>query len=131
MVSFCSLSNDRSLINLLIEYSHHHQIDTNSHFNNKSDWCDGLNLWSIEESTKKNSSSKRYLDFDDQIGLYLPKLTNGSNQLIKTELIFSKDLDLSSSEKCLSFSNEQRSFSEENQSLSQRAEQSYFILILN
>lgn len=134
MVSYCSSSNARSLTNVLIEYSKQNESQTNISFNNKQDWCDGFHFWSIEQTTKKSSSSKRCLDFDDEIGLYLPKLTNGSNQLIKSEIILSKESPLPRKEKSeldisissQSVSNEQTSFLEENQSLSQRAEQSLF-----
>jgi hypothetical protein len=87
MVSHCSLSNDRSLTKHLIEIS-----DCSStcfhRFVHKPDWADGVDIWSSDEIRRKT----KHLDFDEQIGIYLPKFEKENSQPteMKNDLICSK-----------------------------------------
>ena len=134
MVSNCSLSNDRSLTNQLIKSSRTRSVENVHQFNNKLEWIDGLDLWSSIDIQKRNELSKRYLDFDQTIGLYLPKFDQTNDGLrttnvLKTDLISSNEnlplrlqhlirrdqfnFDRSYSERSLPLSNEQFSISQE------------------
>lgn len=73
MISYCSLSNDRLLTKILIENSNNISLSKCFHdFVNKCEWIDGLDIWS-SSLNNKNEILKRNLDFDKDIGLYLPR----------------------------------------------------------
>ena len=84
MVSYCSLSNDRSLTNNLIESS------TKSskcfhRFVNTPEWADGLDIWSSSLSIKKADLSKRNIDFHEDIGIYFPRFDKDHSTSIKND----------------------------------------------
>ncbi|CAF3309419.1 unnamed protein product [Rotaria socialis] len=79
MVSFCSSSNDQLLTKRLIESSNH-PLQCFHRFVNKSEWTNGLDVWSPSETLRKNHCNQRYLDFHHDIGLYLPRYENDNLQ---------------------------------------------------
>lgn len=116
MVSYCSLSNDRLLTKILIENSSKISSRNGHQFVNTCEWVDGLDQWDFNQKT---SFSRQYCNFDENIGIYLPKLNSkGINiperlrQLIKKE---ENACEISLSDQSLSLSNEQLSTSDENQ----------------
>ena len=75
MVSYCSTLNDRLLTKRLIQISNC-SLKPCHQFVNTSQWTDGLDLWSSSsesENVRKNGFSKRNMEFDEEIGLYLPR----------------------------------------------------------
>ncbi|CAF4027974.1 unnamed protein product [Adineta steineri] len=72
MVSYCSPSNDRLLTKSLIESS---KCPFKSHhdFVNTSDWINGLDIWSSSSVNKKLVFPRNNIDFNSNIGLYLPR----------------------------------------------------------
>ncbi|CAF4142869.1 unnamed protein product [Rotaria sordida] len=91
MVSYCSTSNNRSLTKCLIESSNN-SSQYFHRFVNISEWSDGLDLWSLSETIRKNPISQHSLDFHHDIGLYLPRYErdNIPEISLENELIYSK-----------------------------------------
>ncbi len=90
MVSYCSPLNDRLLTKSLIKISNCSSSSFHN-FVNQSEWTDGLDLWSSNEIIRKNHLSKRYLDFDKDLGLHLPrnekvKSSTKTDQICSTNL---------------------------------------------
>jgi hypothetical protein len=118
MVSYCSLLNDRLSTKLLIENSKNDLLECSHNFMNKSEWVDGLDLWLSNDIIKKTNFSKTNFHFDENIGIYLPKLNSKSIQ-IQNDFIDSKQLtekennssEISSSDQSLSISDDNHSIS--------------------
>lgn len=72
MVSYCSSSNNQLLTKRLIEISNN-PLKCFHQFYNKSEWINGLDVWSSSGIRRNIDLSQRYFDFHDDIGLYLPK----------------------------------------------------------
>jgi hypothetical protein len=84
MVSYCSTGNNRSLTKYLIEASKKSSSSKSFHnFMNKSQWIDGLDIWSLNDI---NHILKSDLEFHQDIGIYLPKLDK-TNLITKSNLI--------------------------------------------
>ncbi|CAF1281731.1 unnamed protein product [Rotaria sp. Silwood1] len=93
MVSYCSPWNDRSLTQCLIECSNNRSKGFH-HFVNKSQWIDGLDIWSSSNIIRNNSIYEHNIDFHRDIGLYLPRC--GKNNIQETffdnDSIYSKKI---------------------------------------
>lgn len=79
MISSCCPLNDRLLTNYLIENSN----STSNYFHNfsnKSQWIDGLDIWSLTEINRKNFLHQNNFDFHSDLGLYLPKYNKDNSQ---------------------------------------------------
>jgi hypothetical protein len=137
MVSYCSPLNDRLLTRSLIKISNCSSSSSFHNFVNQSEWTDGLDLWSSNDIIRKNHLSKRYLDFDKDLGLHLPrdekvKLSSKTDQICSTNLrtnLFPKRLrELFEKEKDLFKTNPSKS-PEDNQTLNP-IQQCLFILLI-
>lgn len=72
-VRYCCPSIDRSLTTHLIELSHL-PLKSSFRFAHRPEWADSLDRWSSNEnSNHKNDLSRRYLEFHNDIGIYLPR----------------------------------------------------------
>jgi hypothetical protein len=86
MESYCSSSNDRSLTKILIDNSNTTSTKCLHNFVNKSEWIDGLDIWSSTQIIKKNDFYTKNFDFHEDLGLYLPRLSIST----KIDLVCSK-----------------------------------------
>ena len=85
--SYCSSSTmDRTLTISLIESSEC-PLRSSSRFAHTPEWADGLDVWSLSSTMKTDSSSRRLMDFQRELGLYLPRHEKPSSAPISLKTI--------------------------------------------
>lgn len=86
--SYCSSSTmDRTLTISLIESSEC-PLRSSSRFAHTPEWADGLDFWSLSSTSKPDApSSRRSMDFQRELGLYLPRHEKPSSAPISLKTI--------------------------------------------